>query len=91
VLGTTDNQPLEINVNGSRVMRYEPNANSPNVVGGHPSNSVSASAYGQTVAGGGLSASTNCIVLGVTVPCPNRAMKIVGHRGGRGCQCCERR
>jgi hypothetical protein len=53
ILGTTDSHPLEIRVNGSRVMRYEPNATSPNVVGGSPNNSVNAAAHGQTVAGGG--------------------------------------
>ena len=36
VLGTTDNQPLDIRVNNARVMRYEPNAISPNVIGGSP-------------------------------------------------------
>jgi hypothetical protein len=51
-LGTTDNQPFEIKVNDQRVMRYEPNATSPNVLGGHPNNSVGAF-YAQTVAGGG--------------------------------------
>ena len=65
VLGTTapagPNSPnaLDIQVNGSRVMRYEPNADSPNIIGGHPNNSVGAF-HGQTVAGGG-SARTICL------------------------------
>jgi trimeric autotransporter adhesin len=56
-LGTTDNNALELAVNGARVMRYEPNANAPNVIGGDPNNSVGAF-YGQTVAGGGQVGST---------------------------------
>ena len=58
-LGTTDSQPLEIHVNGARVMRYEPavtNSNgdtSPNVIGGDAGNSVGAGVQGATIAGGG--------------------------------------
>lgn len=39
-LGTTDNQPLELKVNSQRALRLEPHATSPNVVGGHSSNTV---------------------------------------------------
>jgi hypothetical protein len=53
VLGTTDNQPVNILVNGSRVMRYEPSATSPNVIGGHPNNSVFIGVAGASIAGGG--------------------------------------
>ena len=53
VLGTTDNNAVDIRVNNSRVMRYEPNATSPNVIAGHPANSVIANVYGATIAGGG--------------------------------------
>ena len=35
VLGTADNNAVEINANGARVMRYEPNATSPNITGGY--------------------------------------------------------
>ena len=35
-LGTTDNNALEIAVNGARVMRFEPSGISPNVIGGMP-------------------------------------------------------
>ena len=34
-------------------MRYEPNAISPNVIGGYPANTVTAGAHGATIAGGG--------------------------------------
>jgi hypothetical protein len=54
VLGTTDNQPLDVRVNGARVMRYEPNAISPNVIGGSPANNVTAGVRGATIAGGGV-------------------------------------
>ena len=54
VLGTTDDNALDLRVNGSRVMRYEPDAISPNVIGGHPLNNVSAGVRGATIAGGGV-------------------------------------
>ncbi|MFH0981032.1 MAG: hypothetical protein V2A79_05785 [Planctomycetota bacterium] len=58
-LGTTDNQALEIRVNNARTLRIEPNATSPNILGGHPNNTVTAGAYGATIAGGGAAAGTN--------------------------------
>src|SRR5262249_31970424 len=40
-LGTTDNQPLELRVNGARALRLEPNTNgAPNLIGGSPLNQV---------------------------------------------------
>ena len=59
LLGTVDNQPLSVLVNNQPVMTYLPNATSPNIVGGHPSNSISTVNAGQTIAGGGQ-AGTNC-------------------------------
>lgn len=53
-LGTTDNQALDIRVNGSRAMRYEPNTTSPNVIGGHPVNNVTAGVRGAVINGGGV-------------------------------------
>ena len=58
-LGTTDNQALELRVNGGRALRLEPHANSPNVVGGFVGNFVGAGYYGGVVAGGGANADTN--------------------------------
>ncbi len=58
-LGTTDNQALELRVNGGRALRLEPNATSPNVVGGFVGNFVGAGYFGAVVAGGGASADTN--------------------------------
>ena len=54
-LGTSANHALEFVVNGARAMRYEPNALSPNVVGGYLGNSASAGVRGATIAGGGVS------------------------------------
>jgi hypothetical protein len=45
---------LEINVNNSRVMRYEANPISPNVIGGSPANNVTAGVRGATIGGGGV-------------------------------------
>jgi len=52
-LGTTDNQALELRVNNTRALRLEPNADSPNLIGGYSGNSVTSGAVGATVGGGG--------------------------------------
>jgi trimeric autotransporter adhesin len=53
-LGTTDNQPLEIKVNGTRALRLEPNTNNaPNVIAGSPWNYAETNSIGSTIAGGG--------------------------------------
>ncbi len=58
-LGTTDSQPLELRVNGSRGWRLEPTLNDAghsnivNVVGGSPVNVVGPGVYGATIGGGG--------------------------------------
>jgi hypothetical protein len=58
-LGTGDNQPLELKVNGQRALRLEPNATSPNTVAGHSANAVSNSVYGATIGGGGSAIQPN--------------------------------
>ena len=58
-LGTTDNQALEFKVNNARALRLEPNATSPNIIGGYSGNSVTAGVYGATIGGGGESTGTN--------------------------------
>jgi trimeric autotransporter adhesin len=65
-LGTTDNQPLELKANGTRVLRLEPPGTfffgvGPNIVGGSSANSVSAGAAAGTVAGGGTSTHPNAV------------------------------
>jgi hypothetical protein len=55
-VGTTDNQALEMKVNGSRALRLEPVGGSPypNVIGGFSSNAVTSGRFGAAI-GGGLS------------------------------------
>ena len=54
VLGTADNNAVEINANGARVMRYEPNAITPNITGGYFGNVAGGpSIVAATIAGGG--------------------------------------
>jgi hypothetical protein len=62
-LGTTDNQPLELKVNGLRALRLADHGDgsdlhttpdgAPNVIGGSPGNFVAADVVGATIAGGG--------------------------------------
>ncbi|MGC9357239.1 MAG: tail fiber domain-containing protein [Anaerolineae bacterium] len=52
-LGTTDDQPLQLHVNGARILLLEPNSTSPNLIGGHSSNSTSDNPFGVTIGGGG--------------------------------------
>ncbi len=58
-LGTTDNVALVFRVNGLQALRLEPNATSPNLIGGYLGNSVTAGAYGATIGGGGASGFPN--------------------------------
>jgi len=83
VLGTTDNNAIDVLVNGSRVMRYEPNF-SPNIVGGHPNNSASPLFFGQTIGGGG-DVGNNCYDPPTgqsTRSCGNRALGNFATVGG---------
>lgn len=60
-LGTTDDEPLEFKVNNWTALRLEPNATSPNVIGGVADNSVSAGAFGAAIGGGGSTTFPNLI------------------------------
>ena len=60
-VGTTDNQPLELKVNNQRALRLEPHTTSPNLVGGHSSNSITPGVYGATISGGGATAGPNAV------------------------------
>jgi len=51
-LGTTDNHALEFKVNNVRALRLEPNATSPNVIGGSSFNWVTGGCEGATIGGG---------------------------------------
>jgi hypothetical protein len=52
-LGTSDNQPLELRVNGTRALRLEPTMHGPpNMIGGGPGNDAdAASTWGATIGG----------------------------------------
>jgi len=52
-LGTIDDEPLEVKVNNLRAFRLEPNANSPNVIGGFSGNAVTPGVQGAVISGGG--------------------------------------
>jgi len=53
-IGSTNDQPVEIWVNGTRALRVEPNTNgAPNMIGGAPVNFVDPGIVGATIAGGG--------------------------------------
>lgn len=59
IVGTDDNQPLEMHVNGTRAMRYEPRAISPNVIGGSAASNVTAGVRGASIGGGGAFINTD--------------------------------
>jgi len=66
-IGTTDNQPLEFKVNGTRALRLEPNGvGAPNLIGGAPNNVVGAGTLGATIGGGSFNtaAGDNTVVGG---------------------------
>ena len=52
-LGTQDDLPLELRVNGERALRLEPDATGPNLIGGVYDNTVTTGVVGATIAGGG--------------------------------------
>jgi hypothetical protein len=60
-LGTTDNQALELKVNGQRVLRIEPAAFGPNVVAGFSGNAAANATSGAVIAGGGLTGFENIV------------------------------
>ena len=80
VLGTTDNHAVDVRANGARVMRYEPNAISPNVIGGSPANNVTAGVRGATIGGGGVPSGDSDPDF--TSEGPNRVTDVFGTVGG---------
>jgi len=54
-IGTTDEQALEFRVNNARAFRIEPDATSPNLIGGFSGNTVTSGVYGAVIGGGGAS------------------------------------
>lgn len=76
-IGTIDDQPLEFRVNNSRVMRFEPHAISPNVIGGFSGNSVTAGVYGAVIGGGGDTGLINMVT-------DNGGVVVGGHNNQAG-------
>jgi hypothetical protein len=77
-LGTTDEEPLELKVNGQRGLRIEPNTNgAPNIIGGSPNNVVDTGVVGAFIGGGGA---TNSFFSGISHT--NRIASSFGAIGG---------
>ncbi len=63
-LGTTDNQALQLRVNGSRALLIQPGAgpnDGPNIISGVSDNSASPGVFGATISGGGSPGNGNRI------------------------------
>lgn len=78
IIGTTDGQPVEVRANGERTMRFEPMI-SPNVVGGHVTNTVDAGVRGAVIGGGGILQGADP---GFGAAAPNRVTDHYGVVGG---------
>lgn len=55
-IGTINNQPLELGINGNQVLLLVPDTTAhgaPNVIGGSPANFIAAGIYGAVIGGGG--------------------------------------
>jgi hypothetical protein len=57
-IGTTDDQALEFRVNNVRALRIEPDASSPNIIGGYSGNLVNGG-FGAFIGGGGTLGAVN--------------------------------
>ena len=60
-LGTTDEVTLTLAVSSTAALRIEPNAISPNLIGGYRGNAVRAGAHGATIGGGGTNDYVNLV------------------------------
>jgi hypothetical protein len=58
-IGTTDNMSFHVRVNNQRVMRFEPNATAPNVIGGFSANAAAPGVRGAAIGGGGAAGNVN--------------------------------
>ena len=61
IFGTTDEQALEIRVNGYPAMRYQPDPYTPNLIGGNIQNAVGPGLHGATIGGGGALGEPNLV------------------------------
>lgn len=75
-LGTTDGAALDLGANATRILRLEPGALGPNLLGGHEFNSVAAGVSGAVIAGGGTADD------GFGVVAPNQVLASFGAVGG---------
>jgi hypothetical protein len=64
-LGTSDDTALELKVNGQRALRIEPDASSPNLIGGSAANGVGPGVIGATIGGGGSTGVENKVTGGL--------------------------
>lgn len=60
-LGTLGFTPLELRANNQPVLRLQPNATSPNMLGGHPANGISGITSGAFIGGGGATDRSNMV------------------------------
>ncbi len=58
-VGTSDHEPLNLDVNGSPALQLAPDPTSPILIGGWQGNSVAAGASGSVIGGGGANDATN--------------------------------
>jgi hypothetical protein len=82
------NEPLDIKINGERVMRYEPATSPmlgfmPNIIGGAEENRVDPGVMGSTISGGGSADAPNRIIIATThgMPGPPEFVTISGGLG----------
>jgi hypothetical protein len=68
-LGTLDNYALDFIANNSRILRLEPNATSPNIIGGYSGNAITPGVYGAFIGGGGADGALNTITDSYSVVC----------------------
>ena len=72
VIGTTDNNPVQVNVNNQPAVRYVPDATTPIIIGGYSGNTVTVGSSGAVIGGGGIASGNR----------PNRVTAAFGTVGG---------
>ena len=82
LIGTTDNQSLDLLLASVPVMRFEPTAGTPNIVAGEAANVAGSAFPGQTIAGGGSTGTCSTATRGGTVPCYNETSNSFATIGG---------
>jgi len=82
LIGTTDNQPLDLLLGSVPVMRFEPTTGTPNIVAGEATNVADAAFAGQTIGGGGSTGTCSSSTRGGTIPCYNETSNSFATVGG---------